>query len=170
MVSGDPGSRRCFCSVYFYWGFVHSGGLKCSTPKISIARVGQESRTNTKKYQTQKPQKFKSEGQARRIRKASSAKASKAQVGRAGRTNTKKLRVQKPQKLKSEGQARRIRKSFECKSLKSSSRTGRPDEYEKAPGTKLPMYKPKRQAVKTMYPINYNIELITHMNYKVFDS
>ena len=129
MVSGDPGSRRCFCSVYFYWGFVHSGGLKCSTPKISIARVGQESRTNTKKYQTQKPQKF-----------------------------------------KSEGQARRIRKSFECKSLKSSSRTGRPDEYEKAPGTKLPMYKPKRQAVKTMYPINYNIELITHMNYKVFDS
>ena len=167
MVSGDPGSRRCFCSVYFYWGFVHSGGLKCSTPKISIARVGQESRTNTKKYQTQKPQKFKSEGQARRIRKASSAKASKAQVGRAGRTNTKSFECKS---LKTEGQARRIRKSFECKSLKSSSRTGRPDEYEKAPGTKLPMYKPKRQAVKTMYPINYNIELITHMNYKVFDS
>ena len=115
MVSGDPGSRRCFCSVYFYWGFVHSGGLKCSTPKISIARVGQESRTNTKKYQTQKPQKFKSEGQARRIRKASSAKASKAQVGRAGRTNTKKLRVQKPQKLKSDRQAGRIRKSSRYK-------------------------------------------------------
>ena len=165
MVSGDPGSRRCFCSVYFYWGFVHSGGLKCSTPKISIARVGQESRTNTKKYQTQKPQKFKSEGQARRIRKASSAKASKAQVGRAGRTNTKSFECKSLKR-----QARRIRKSFECKSLKSSSRTGRPDEYEKAPGTKLPMYKPKRQAVKTMYPINYNIELITHMNYKVFDS
>ena len=144
MVSGDPGSRRCFCSVYFYWGFVHSGGLKCSTPKISIARVGQESRTNTKKYQTQKPQKFKSEGQARRIRKASSAKASKAQVvqkpqklksegqagrirkassakaskaqvGRAGQTNTKKLRVQKPQKLKSDRQAGRIRKSSRYK-------------------------------------------------------
>ena len=170
MVSGDPGSRRCFCSVYFYWGFVHSGGLKCSTPKISIARVGQESRTNTKKYQTQKPQKFKSEGQARRIRKASSCKSLKSSSRKGRPDEYEKLRVQKPQKLKSEGQARRIRKSFECKSLKSSSRTGRPDEYEKAPGTKLPMYKPKRQAVKTMYPINYNIELITHMNYKVFDS
>ena len=126
-------------------------------------------------------------GKPDKYEKVPDTKASKVQVGRAGQTNTKckslksssrkgrpdeyeKLRVQKPQKLKSEGQARRIRKSFECKSLKSSSRTGRPDEYEKAPGTKLPMYKPKRQAVKTMYPINYNIELITHMNYKVFDS
>ena len=136
-------------------------------------------------------------GKPDKYEKVPDTKASKVQVGRAGQTNTKSFeckslksssrkgrpdeyeklrvqkpqnRVQKPQKLKSEGQARRIRKSFECKSLKSSSRTGRPDEYEKAPGTKLPMYKPKRQAVKTMYPINYNIELITHMNYKVFDS
>ena len=88
-------------------------------------------------------------GKPDKYEKVPDTKASKVQVGRAGQTNTK---------------------SFECKSLKSSSRTGRPDEYEKAPGTKLPMYKPKRQAVKTMYPINYNIELITHMNYKVFDS
>ena len=66
--------------------------------------------------------------------KASGTNASGAQVGREGHTNTKKLRAQMPKMAKSEGKAIRIPKSTRHKCLRRSSRKGRPNEYQKAPG------------------------------------
>jgi len=102
------------------------------------------------------PPTLKSEGKAQRIPKSSGHKclrrssrkgrpheylkvsgtnAANAQVGRDGHTNTKKLRAQMPPMLKSKRNAIRIPKSSRHKCLRWPSRTGRRNEYPKAPGT-----------------------------------
>ena len=102
------------------------------------------------------PQKHKSNRQATRIPKSSRRKclrtpsrtgrpyeylkapgtnASEAQVEPAGHTNTQKLQAQMPPHPKSNRQAPRIPQSSRHKRLRTSSRTGRPLEYLKAPGT-----------------------------------
>ena len=109
-------------------------------------------RTNTSKFRTQMPQKFKSNRQATRIpqspglecRKISSrtgrpheylkvpdSNAAEVQVEPAGHTNTSKSRTRMPQNLKSYRQATRIPQSSGLKCRRSSSRIGRPNEYFK---------------------------------------
>ena len=67
--------------------------------------------------------------------KAPGTNASAPQVEPAGHTNTSKLPAQMPQKHKSSRQAPRIPQSSRHKRLRTPSRTGRPYEYPKAPGT-----------------------------------
>ena len=65
--------------------------------------------------------------------KAPVSYASTSLAEKAGHTNTSKSQVQMPPHLKSNRQATRIPKSSRHKCLRSSSRTGRPYEYLKAP-------------------------------------
>ena len=67
--------------------------------------------------------------------KAARTSASQAQVGRVGQTNTRKPLAQVPLRFKSKRRAKRIRKSCPHKCLSSTSRKGRPNEYEKAART-----------------------------------
>ena len=128
---------------------------KAQGTNAANAQVGREGHTNTKKLRAQMPPMLKSKRNAIRIPKSSRHKclrwpsrtgrrneypkapgtnASGAQVGREGHTNTKKLRAQMPKMAKSEGKAIRIPKSTRHKCLRRSSRKGRPNEYQKAPG------------------------------------
>ena len=129
---------------------------KAQGTNAANAQVGREGPTNTKKFRAQMPQAVKSEGNAIRIPQSSGHKclrrssrkgrpheylkvsgtnAANAQVGREGHTNTKKLRAQMPPMLKSKRNAIRIPKSSRHKCLRWPSRTGRRNEYPKAPGT-----------------------------------
>ena len=67
--------------------------------------------------------------------KVSSENASAPQVEPAGHTNTLKLQAQMPLPGLSSRQALRIPQSSCPKCLNTSSRTGRPHEYLKVPGT-----------------------------------
>ena len=133
--------------------YEYQKAARTSASQVQVGRVGQ---TNTKKPPARLPLNLKSEGQAIRIpescpheclsstsrkggpdeyQKAARTSASEVQVGPAGYTNTRKPPAQVPLKYKSEGWAKRIRKSRPHKCLSSSSRKGRPNEYEKAART-----------------------------------